>query len=292
MPLMPPRPLTRRRLLALGAAVAGGALLPVTPRRAGAEGAEGAVIRATLDNGRVVLIEERPVADTVALRLTARVGVRDDGERPGIAALAQRSLLQGTTRRPTATDLLRVAAEVGSTLNRSLTAEASAVACVMQSGRLAIALDLLADIVGAPRFDPDAVRRQQGLLAGELAARKVNPPALMTDLFDRTLFAGHPLAAGSLITEDDVWALTNDDLAAHHDPRLRRRQPGPGHRRAGQGGRRTHRGTTLLWRTTGRGHAGAHPPAATARGRPPHGARHGGPGADDLPARLRGAEQH
>ena len=77
--------LSRREVLGLGATAAGAALL----YRSGALAAQPAagVIRRTLANGLVVLIDERRTAESVALHLSARAGARDDGRvAPAIAS--------------------------------------------------------------------------------------------------------------------------------------------------------------------------------------------------------------
>ena len=74
--------------------------------------------RETLANGLIVLLDERPTAESVALHLMARAGSRDDGPALGITALTSRLMFQGTRRRPSETALQREAALVGGTLAR------------------------------------------------------------------------------------------------------------------------------------------------------------------------------
>src|SRR5688572_28741715 len=114
-----PPSLRPRGLISL--AVAAGIL-----RRVAAAPAAGAEERAELPNGLVVVAEERRTAETVAVRLSARAGARDDGEVPGISVMTSRVMFQGTTRRPSETQLQRVAAQVGGTLGRGTGAELSA----------------------------------------------------------------------------------------------------------------------------------------------------------------------
>src|SRR5262249_52464380 len=107
-------PLSRRRLLALGALAAGAAAVP-WPRRTATAAAD--PMRAVLANGLVVIVDSRADGDQVALQLTARVGARDD-TLAGITALTSRLIFAGTARRPSATALQGALAEVGGTLER------------------------------------------------------------------------------------------------------------------------------------------------------------------------------
>src|SRR5688500_15147157 len=114
------RPTLRRRGLFSVALAAG-----VLPRLAAAPVA-GAAERQELPNGLAVIHEERRTAEPVAVRLSARAGARDDGELPGINVMTSRVMFQGTTRRPSETQLQREAAQVGGTLGRGTGAELSA----------------------------------------------------------------------------------------------------------------------------------------------------------------------
>ena len=57
-------------------------------------------MRETLPNGLVVLLDERPTAESVALHLMARAGSRDDGPAPGVSTLTSRLMFQGTAQAP------------------------------------------------------------------------------------------------------------------------------------------------------------------------------------------------
>ncbi|HEX2513732.1 MAG TPA: insulinase family protein, partial [Chloroflexota bacterium] len=83
------------------------------------------VERETLANGLIVLLDERPTVESVALHLMARAGSRDDGPALGITTLTSRLMFQGTRRRPSETALQREAALVGGTLARGTGGESS-----------------------------------------------------------------------------------------------------------------------------------------------------------------------
>jgi predicted Zn-dependent peptidase len=169
-------------------------------------------VRAVLPNGLVVLAEERRTADTVALQLTARAGSRDDGALPGASALTSRLLFQGTGRRPSETDLQRVAAQVGGTFGRSTGAELSLFASLVPAGEAAVAFDLVADVVIDPLLAEDALVRQRQIALQDLAQRRSNPETLIDDLFRETLFAGHPAGSPIIGTAESLGAITRAAL--------------------------------------------------------------------------------
>ena len=205
--------LRRRRLLALAAMGTAVAFLKLPQRTARGQAMQ---VLTILPNGMVVIVEERSTADTVALQLTARVGARDDGDLPGVNVMTSRMTFDGTTRRPTESDLLRAAAQVGGTLVRGTTAEQSFFASVMPANEADVAFDLLSDIVLDPLLSEGSLARQKAIRIQELAQARATPSQLISDLFTAALFAGHPIGATALLTPEDVQAISRDDVLANY----------------------------------------------------------------------------
>jgi predicted Zn-dependent peptidase len=207
--------LPRRRMLMLAGALSGAALLRRSPvRLAAAQTAP--VQRVTLPNGLLVIVEERRTADTVAVQLTARTGARDDGALPGLNLLTSSLMLSGTARRPSNADLLRAAAAVGGTLGGSGQTEVAIFASTMPYQEADLGFDLLADLVTEPLLDPGALDRQQALTLQQIAQRRTNPDALVSDLFQAAMFNGHPAGMPVIGTEASVQAIGPADVAAQH----------------------------------------------------------------------------
>lgn len=216
--------LPRRRFLSLAAGATAAAFagrlpgLRVTPSFAGASRLETenpepqAVVRDVLPNGLMIIVEERRTAETVAFQLTARAGARDDADQPGLTVITSRMIFQGTSRRPSETDLQRAATQVGGTLTRGTTVETSWFSSVVPSRETDVAFDLLADLALDPLFDPDALTRQRELALQELAQRRANPRLLIDDLFQATIFAGHPASTPLLGTSESIETITRDGL--------------------------------------------------------------------------------
>lgn len=204
--------ISRREFLALAAATTAAMRLP-RPVRASEEG----VAEQVLPNGLLVIAEERPTTATVALQLLSRAGSRDDGELPGLTLLTSRMMFQGTARRPSETDLQRAATAVGGVLSRATSVEWSSYAAVMPSREADLAFDLVADIVGDPLLDPDALVRQRQIALQELAQRRANPDAVLDDLFLATLFGDHPAGLPVLGLPSSVRLVTPAGIAEQRE---------------------------------------------------------------------------
>ena len=207
------RPLSRRRLLVLAAASAGGAALArVRPGSAQI----GDAVRTVLANGLVLLVEERPTSGGVAFQIVARAGARDDAALPGLTSMLGRMMFQGTRGRPSQSDLVRAATAVGGRLSANVGSEMATVSASLPATDADLGFDLLADIAANPLLDADVLVRQQAVVLQQLQQRLTNPEALIGDLFRETLFAGHPLGLPSLGTAESVRAITREALVAHH----------------------------------------------------------------------------
>lgn len=205
--------LSRRQFLRLAGLASGAGVLRngvlIVPGAAAPE-------RVVFPNGLVVIVEERPSTETVAVQLSARAGARYDGPLPGLATLTSRMMFQGTSRYPSETALGRAAAAVGGTLTRGTSVELSSMASIVPSREVGLALDLLSDVASDPLFDPEALERQHRIALQELAQRRTNPTSLLEDLFVPAMFHDHPLGAIPLGTEASLAELSRDLLAANH----------------------------------------------------------------------------
>lgn len=200
--------ITRRR--AIQAAAAAGAAFGLAGLRPAH--AQPGIVRAVLPNSLLVLVEERTTANTAAVQLSVRAGARDDGPQPGVTLITSRMLFQGTPRRPSETALQREAALVGGTLARGTSLEWSIYNSVVPYNEVALALDLISDVVSNPLFDEDALRRQQQIALQEIARRQADPNVLINDLFQVEMFAGHPTGTFITGTSESVSALAREDL--------------------------------------------------------------------------------
>ncbi len=203
--------LTRRRLLTLSLTAAAASM--IRPLNGQAATQAGTVER-VLPNGLLVVAEERPTTGSVALQLMAGGGSRDDGDLPGVTLLASRMMYQGTSRRPSETDLQRVAAAVGGSLSRGTSTEWSNYSSVMPAREAELAFDLVSDILLDPLLDPDALNRQRQIALQELNQRRANPDILMDDLFLATLLGSHPASVPVTGTPGSVRLIGMDAIVA------------------------------------------------------------------------------
>ncbi len=166
--------------------------------------------RSCLENGLRVLHERRGGTGVVALEFHVDAGWLREA-RPGVAALTGRLLEEGTESR-SALELAPAIEDVGGSMEVS----SSCTSLRVRSEDLALALELLADVVRHPVFPSEALEWSKRRMLAELQS-DLEDPAFHADLVFRNLVYGtHPLGRDPRGRPRDVRLLTRQDVVDHH----------------------------------------------------------------------------
>jgi zinc protease len=165
---------------------------------------------------------ELPVVSFVLL---LPVGVADDpGDRPGLAAFTADMLDEGSG----ASDAFAIherLARIGGLFETEVGADATLVSLVTLSRYARTALELLAEMTTAPRFDPKDVERVRALRLSRLMQLRDVPAALAERVFAARLYGSHPYGHTAMGTEASLAAITIDELRWFHEERYRQSSP-------------------------------------------------------------------
>ena len=171
----------------------------------------------TLANGlRVFVVSDRE-QPAVTVRLVLDAGtVRDPAGRPGVAEMTANLLTQGTAKR-NAQQIAEAIDFVGGSLSADADKDGTHVSVTVVKKDLALALDLLSDIVRNAAFqDEELGRRREQLLSG-LRVQYADPDYLATVLFNRRVYGAHPYGLPDEGTPDSARALERTDLVKFRD---------------------------------------------------------------------------
>ncbi len=167
-----------------------------------------------LDNGLAVITHHMPHLETVALGLWIRVGSRDErDDEAGIAHFLEHMAFKGTKRR-SAWDIVTAIEDRGGDLNATTTTETTGYTAHVLKDDWATALDVIADIVTEPVFDPHEMERERGVILQEIAAAWDDPVDVVFEQADRMAFVGHPLGRPVLGERDVIIRAQPADLEA------------------------------------------------------------------------------
>jgi zinc protease len=170
----------------------------------------------TLPNGLrvvVVLHHEQPA---VSLRLVVRAGaLQDPPEKAGLAALAAALLDQGTATR-SAQQIADTIDFIGGALTTGAGRDLSFVNVMVMKDSFDLGLDLLADVVRRPSFDPAEIERQRQQMLASLKVSYEDPDYIAEVVFDRLVYGFHPYGRPATGTPASLARITRDDLVAYH----------------------------------------------------------------------------
>jgi predicted Zn-dependent peptidase len=169
-----------------------------------------------LANGLTILTEHMPGLRSVSLGIWVRRGSRH--ETPalnGISHFIEHALFKGSERR----SALQIATEsdrLGGHLDAYTSHEITGFALKVVDTALPLAFDLLADMLANPRFDPEDLTREQGVIIEEMKMIGDTPDELLNELFHAAYFPGHSLGRPIEGTEQTVSSFDRTITAGFH----------------------------------------------------------------------------
>jgi len=174
------------------------------------------VRRSVLPGGLRVVTEHVPGMRSVTIGLWVGVGTRD--ESPAVAGAAhylEHLLFKGTGQR-TATQIAEEMDAVGGELNAFTSKEHTCYYAQVLDADLPLAIDLVTDVVFEAVCADADVDTERSVVLEEIAMRDDDPEDLLHEVFQETLFAGHPLADPVLGTEGAIRGLDPAALRAFY----------------------------------------------------------------------------
>jgi predicted Zn-dependent peptidase len=153
--------------------------------------------------------------ETVSVGVWLDVGARDEDPRTsGITHLLEHMVFKGTSRR-SARAIAEEIEAVGGHLNAHTSREHTAFYAKVLKDDLALAVDLIADIVQNARLDPDDLDRERTVILQEIMQALDTPDDIIFDRFQETAFPGQALGRSILGSPDRIRDMLRDDLVEY-----------------------------------------------------------------------------
>jgi predicted Zn-dependent peptidase len=170
----------------------------------------------TLANGLRIYFVPVSSFQSVSLGIFVRVGSRY--ERPveaGVSHFIEHMLFKGTTRRPSARIIAETIEGVGGVSNAYTSQEATVYYAKVAAAQASTALDVLADMVRHPLFEPTEFEKERYVISEELNMIYDSPDSWANVLLDQVLWPNHPLGHNIVGTPESLTSLSRDSLAAY-----------------------------------------------------------------------------
>src|SRR5689334_22734786 len=174
-----------------------------------------------LPSGLSVVTDRMPHLETASLGVWVGSGSRDEStDEHGISHLLEHMAFKGTKRR-SARDIAEEIEAVGGDLNAATSVETTAYYARVLKADVPLALDVLADILSNPAFDPEEVNREKNVIVQEIGAAQDTPDEVVFDHLQSTAFPGQPVGRSILGTPQTVRSFDAGKLRAYLDRNYR-----------------------------------------------------------------------
>jgi predicted Zn-dependent peptidase len=180
------------------------------------------VTHVTLPNGIKLAYAQRTAAPLTQIALTFDAGYAADApDGRGLENMVVSLLDEGTPTR-SSQQIAEEKERLGASLEAGGSADRTMVTLSALSANLAPSLDLMADIVRNPAFNPSEVERVRSQLVTAVQQARTNPNAMAQRAFMAQVFgASHPYGTTALGDEAAIKRFSRDDLVAFQQRWLR-----------------------------------------------------------------------
>ena len=170
----------------------------------------------TLPNG-IRLLHRQKKGEIAHLVLAVGTGSRDELETEnGMAHFIEHTIFKGTRNRKPY-HILSCLDNVGGDLNAFTTKEETCLQASFLTVHYRRAMDLLADIAFEATFPENELEKEKEVVLDEINSYRDMPSEEIYDVFEETLFKGHPLGRNILGTAELVKGFRRDDLLAFRE---------------------------------------------------------------------------
>ncbi|AMW34200.1 insulinase family protein [Haematospirillum jordaniae] len=166
----------------------------------------------TLPSGLRVLTDRMDTVQTVTLGAWVDAGARHEpAPLNGISHLLEHMAFKGTARR-SARAIAEEIEDVGGILNAWTSRENTAYYAKVLKDDVALATDIIADILQYSAFDPEELKREQSVIVQEINQAEDTPDDIVFDHFQATAYPDQAMGRTVLGTPETVRSIDRETL--------------------------------------------------------------------------------
>jgi len=168
-----------------------------------------------LSNGLVVITDPMKQLESAAVGVWVNCGARNEtAPLMGVSHMLEHMAFKGTRRR-SVRDISEQIESVGGFLNAYTSREQTAFHARTLKADVPLALDILADILTEPAFDPAELDRERQVVLQEIGQARDTPDDIIFDHLQTVAYPDQPMGWPILGDEKTVSAFGRDDLFAY-----------------------------------------------------------------------------
>jgi predicted Zn-dependent peptidase len=164
-----------------------------------------------------------PHTRSVSIGFFIGVGSRfEDEKENGISHFLEHMLFKGTEKRPTAREIAVTIEGAGGAINATTGRELTSYWVKVPQGHLALAIDLLVDMLQHSKLEEGEIERERRVIIEEINMMLDFPDDWVHLLLDQLVWPGHPLGRDVTGTKESVSKIDRERmsryLACHYQP--------------------------------------------------------------------------
>jgi zinc protease len=173
------------------------------------------VRREVLPNGLTLLTREHRRGSVVAINTWVKAGYfHEPDEVAGMAHLFEHMFFKGSKKYPGPEEIARHVSTLGGVSNAGTIYDSTNYYFVMPREGLARGIEIQADAILNPLFDPDELRKEAEVVIEESNRKLDNPPAVSVERMFATAFTRHRMRRWRIGSHDVLRNIRRDDLIA------------------------------------------------------------------------------
>ena len=172
------------------------------------------IVKEVLANGLTLITESMPHVRSVAVGVWLKRGSRHEKEDvSGISHFIEHMVFKGTRNR-SAELIASQVDSIGGHMDAFTAKEYASFHLKVLDEHVPLAVDILADIVVNPLFDPAEMTKEKKVIFEEMGMVEDTPDDLVMELFSAAFWPNHPLGRPILGTKRSVTSFTRAHLAS------------------------------------------------------------------------------
>jgi len=155
-------------------------------------------------------------AKTITVLVMAGTGSRFENKQTGgISHFLEHMFFKGTKKRPTTLAISSALDRVGGEFNAFTGKEYTGYFVKVEAGRLALALDVLSDMLLNSKFLAEEIEREKGVIIEELNMYLDNPLIYIEDLFEECLYGDTPAGRDTIGAKETILKFNRRQVLAY-----------------------------------------------------------------------------
>ncbi len=170
-----------------------------------------------LDNGLRILLVPVGNFQSISVGVFVKIGSRyEDEARSGISHLIEHLLFKGTPRHPTAKIIAEAIEGIGGVSNAYTSQETTVYYAKVAANQASTAIDVLADIIRHPLFDPAELEKERYIIGEEINMMMDSPEDWVSVLLDQVIWPNHPLGRDIAGTHASLAGISRDHVLSFY----------------------------------------------------------------------------